>query len=133
MPATGTGRARSTLEIWPAIEAVLQDLEMVDDGDSPPTSDAAATLKKILEQAEQLTPSPIRPPHVELFEGSIRLIWSNPVSNIRLIIASRPDRRSFLYHEEVQNGLGVNEGMVDPSPENLAHWLTILQSQDTGR
>jgi hypothetical protein len=128
MSALGTMRARSASGIWPEIEAALHDPEMIDDGDPQPSAEAASTLKRVLEQVEQLLPNPAPHPHIEFFEGSIRLIWSNPVRNIRLVIASRPDRRSFLYHEEVQNGLGVNEGIVEPTPENLVHWLTVMES-----
>jgi hypothetical protein len=115
------------LGIWPEIEAALRDPERIDDGDPQPSEEAAAKLRQVIEQAEGMLSYPVPHPHVEFFEGSIRLIWSSPVRNIRLVIASRPDRRSFLYHEEVQNGLGVNEGIMAPLPDNLAHWLTELQ------
>jgi hypothetical protein len=128
MSALGTMRARTAPGIWPEIEAALRDSEMVDDGDPQPSAEAASRLKHVVEQAEQMLPNPVPSPHIEFLEGSIRLIWSNPVRNIRLVIASRPDRRSFLYHEEVQNGLGVNEGIVEPTPKNLAQWLTMMQS-----
>jgi hypothetical protein len=117
MPALGTMRARSARGIWPEIEAALHDPEMIDDGDSQPSAEAAATLKHVVEQAEQMLPNPAAHPHIEFLEGSIRLIWSNPVRNVRLVIASRPNWRSFLYHEEVQNGLGINEGIAEPTPE----------------
>jgi hypothetical protein len=128
MPALGTMRARSAPGIWPEIEAALGDPEMIDDGNPQPSAETASTLKHVVEQAEQMLQNPVPPPHIEFLEGSIRLIWSNPVRNIRLVIASRPDRRSFLYHEEVQNGLGINEGIVEPTPENLVHWLTTMKS-----
>ena len=128
MPASGPVRARSASGIWPEIEEALRDPEMIDDGDPKPSDEAASTLKHVLEQAERMLPNPPPLPHIEFFEGSIRLIWSNPARNIRLVIASRPDRRSFLYHEDVQNGLGINAGTVEPTPENLAHWLPVMQS-----
>jgi hypothetical protein len=128
MPALGTKRALSASGLWPEIEAALRDPDMIDDGDPSPSTEAASTLKQLVEQTESVLPNPAPHPHIEFFEGSIRLIWSNPIRNIRLVIASRSDRRSFLYHEEVQNGLGVNEGTVEPTPENLVHWLTVMQS-----
>jgi hypothetical protein len=126
MPAVGTKRARSASGIWPEVEAALQDPDMIDEGDRQPSNEAASALKQLLESAEVALPNPAPHPHIEFFEGSIRLIWSNPFRNIRLVIASRPDRRSFLYHEEVQDGVGVNEGTVEPTAENLVHWLTVM-------
>jgi hypothetical protein len=76
-------RARSAPGIWPEIEAALHDPEMIDDGDPQPSGEAVAVLKRLVEQTERALPNPAPSPHVELFEGSIRLIWSNPIRNVR--------------------------------------------------
>jgi hypothetical protein len=125
----GSATARSSDGIWKEIEEPLRDPGMIDEGDLVPSEQAANSLKCLIETTEGLLSEPIPNPHIEFLEGSIRLIWSRPDKNIRLVIASRDDRRSYLYHEEVRNGLGRNEGMDEPTAENLARWLTVIQSQ----
>jgi len=126
--ASAAAYAEPKGQLWPEIEATLRDPEIVDAGDPAPSPQAVALLKSVIEETQGLLPSPIPHPHVELFEGSIRLIWTRRDRNIRLVIASQPDRRSYLYHEEVRNGLGTEEGMSEPTSQNLAHWLSWINS-----
>lgn len=126
--ASAAAHAEPRGQLWPEIEATLRDPEIADAGDPAPSPQAVALLRNVIEATQGLLPAPIPHPHVELFEGSIRLIWTGSDRNIRLVIASQPDRRSYLYHEEVRNGLGTEEGMSEPTSENLAHWLSWIQS-----
>lgn len=127
--APGSARAKCEPQVWRDIEEALQDPGLVDPGDPNPSPSAIRQLKEVIEETQERLHSPIPSPHVELFEGSIRLIWQKADINIRLVIASLDDRRSYLYHEHVSNGRGHDEGMADPTPPNLAHWLTVMQDE----
>ncbi|MGA8029761.1 MAG: hypothetical protein WB992_21670 [Bryobacteraceae bacterium] len=127
-PGSATARIQADPEIWLKVEQALGDPEMIDQGDPLPSSQAVLTLKRVITETQNILASPIAHPQIEFFEGSIRLIWMKPHKNLRLVIASRDDRPSYLYHEDVKDGHAANYEKVEPTPSNLAYWLNALES-----
>ena len=114
----------ATERVWNDIQQALCDPGIVEEGDVAPSNPAISELKELIYATGSIVP--LVSPHVECFEGSVRLIWNTPLKNVRAIKASRVDRRSYLYHEEVANGLAFNEGIADLTADNLAHWLKAM-------
>jgi len=119
----------SSEELWQEIKRALENPEMIDEGDPAPSEQAASKLKRIIEETQSKRGSPIPLPHIEFFDGSIRLVWTKPTANVVLVVASSDDRRSYVYHAAIENGRAVTHGTVDPTPSNLAHWLSAMESQ----
>ncbi|MBV9158386.1 MAG: hypothetical protein JO097_19140 [Acidobacteriaceae bacterium] len=123
-PSPAAASKRST-QIWWELERVLGDPEMVDPGDPAPSLSAGYELKQLIEETETLLGATMTTPHIEFFEGSIRLIWNWPNRSVRAVKASLPDRRSYIYHEDVADGLSRNAGMAELTPQNLAKYLAV--------
>jgi hypothetical protein len=126
----GTASARDTessQELWREIEQALRDPEMIDEGDPPPSDEAAVTLKGIITKTQGRLGSPIPLPHIEFVDGSIRLVWTKPTAIVILVVASSADRRSYVYHARIENGQAAAHGTVEPTPSNLAHWLSAME------
>jgi hypothetical protein len=107
------------------LDQVIGDEEMYEEGEARPPRALVERVKRILSGTKPLTEgvaftrAVVRP-----LDGSIRITWSLPTANIRLVIS---DRQSYIFHETVRNGKSFEhdiERLVDS--QALTKWLEWL-------
>ena len=126
-PGSAPAPISSAASIYRDLETALLDPEMLDEGDAVPSPQASSTVKRVLEEAQGLLPAPMAHPHIEFFDSSIRLSWTNAQANVLLVIASSDTRPSYVYHASLKNGQVASHGTVEPTAPNLAHWLSQMR------
>lgn len=105
------------------LQALLEEEEEDDYGVAKPSLYAYGTALALVSEASRLMASPFRKASASTDDrGGIRLTWSIPEAEIRLVCAHQSDKPTYLYHE-VGNEYEVER---DVSASTVAHWLDWL-------
>jgi hypothetical protein len=105
------------------LQALLEEEEEDDYGVAKPSAYAYGTALALVSEASRLMASPFRKASASTDDrGGIRLTWSIPEAEVRLVCAHQSDKPTYLYHE-VGNEYEVER---DVSASTVAHWLDWL-------
>jgi len=105
------------------LQALLEEEEEDDYGVAKPSIYAYGTALALVSEASRLMASLFRKASTSTDDrGGIRLTWSRPEAEVRLVCAHQSDKPTYLYHE-VGNEYEVER---DVSASTVAHWLDWL-------
>jgi len=106
------------------LQALLNEEEDDDDyGVAKPSTYAFGTALALVSEAARLMDSPFKRASASTDErGGIRLTWSRPEAEVRLVCAYQSDKPTYLYHE-VGNEYEVER---DVSVSTVSYWLDWL-------
>lgn len=105
------------------LQTLLEEEDEDDYGVAKPSAYAYATALALVAEAARLMGDHFTRASASIDDrGGIRLTWTRPQAEVRLVCAHQSDKPTYLYHE-AGDEYGVE---YDVSASALAHWLDWL-------
>ena len=106
------------------ISRLLNDDDLYEEGEQRPSDHAINVATSLILEAHRIVGADFPNASVSAFEGAVRITWSRPDRQVRLICPSADGRQAHIYHEEIQHGRSRNYDVLqDVTGEILARWL----------